>query len=244
MSVLEQSREIAWDAIDASALSPAQRAIVGASWKERARQEHLAVGAFGLIARELAEEGCDPIVLALATKASWDEVRHTEVCRRMANALGENVPAAYRGLPKVPMHPNASASTRVLLHVIEMCCWSETITGVYFTEMHKRATNPTARTVIASLLEDELDHGRLGWAYLATRHRDGTMHGIEEALPAIIERTAIRSLAPRTGAADDPAMEAFGFLGNDAAGEAIHRALGEVIVPGFEKFGITVTRRW
>ena len=98
--------------------------------------------------------------------------------------------------------------------------------------------------MVASLLEDELDHGRLGWAYLAARHRDGTLEGLAEALPAMVERTAIRSLAPRPGAADDPAMEAFGFLGNGAATEVIHCALDEVIVPGFAKFGLSVPRSW
>lgn len=235
------TRDIAWSDLDASALAPEKRAVVAATWKERARQEHLAVGAFALLARELALEGCDPVVLGLATKAAWDEVRHTEVCRRMATALGSEMPAGYRGLPHVPAHADATPSTRVLLHVVEMCCLSETLTGVCFTEMHKRATHPVARAVMASLLEDELDHGRLGWAYLATRHREGTLEGLEAALPAMVERTVQRSLLPRDGAADDPDMEAFGFLGNEAAAEAIRRAYDEVIVPGFETFGVTVT---
>ncbi|HEY1954469.1 MAG TPA: ferritin-like domain-containing protein [Polyangiaceae bacterium] len=237
-------REIDWNALDASGLPAEKRAVVAATWKERARQEHLAVGAFALVAQELAREGCDPVVLALATKASWDEVRHTDVCRKMAAALGEKVPVAYRGLPKVPMHAGASDRLRVLLHVVEMCCFSETITGVYFNEMQRRATNPVARSVIASLLEDELDHGRLGWAYLATRRRDGTLDDLAPALPAILERTALRALAPRPGGDDDPAMEAFGFLGNTAARETVVRALDDVIVPGFATFDVQVERRW
>ena len=233
---------IEWSALDASGLDAAKRAVVGASWKERARQEHLAVGAFTLVARELAAEGCDSVVMSLATKAAWDEVRHTEICTKMAVALlGEkNVPLRYRGLPKVPMHDGESASTRVLFHVVEMCCLSETITGVYFTEMHRRATHSIAREVIASLLADELDHGRLGWAYLAARHRDKTLpiDALERALPAMFERTVDRALAPRAGADDDRAMEAFGFLGNVAAREAVERAANEVIRPGFEHFGV------
>jgi len=244
MSALESNRDIAWAELDARELAPEKRAVVGASWRERARAEHLAVGAFALIAQELAQEGCDPIVLALATKASWDEVRHAETCRKMAIALGEKMPKAYRGLPKVPMHADADATTRVLLHVIEMCCLSETITGVYFTEMHRRATHPIARAVIASLLEDELDHGRLGWAYLAARHRAGALDGLVDALPAMIERTALRALVPRRDAMDDRAMEAFGFLGNAAATESIRRALDEVIAPGFATLDVALTRTW
>lgn len=107
--------------------------------------------------------------------------------------------------------------------------------------MHRRATHPVARAVIASLLEDELDHGRLGWAYLAARHRDGTVTGITDTIGPMITRTITRALTPREGAVDDPEMEAFGFLGNDAAAETIHRAFDEVIAPGFQKFGIAVT---
>ncbi len=240
MSALDPSRPIAWGELDASGLAERARGVVAATWKERARQEHLAVGAFSLVAQELAAEGCDPIVLALATKAAWDEVRHTDICRKMAHALGAGVPAAYRGLPKLPMHAGADARTRVLLHVVEMCCLSETLTGVYFTEMHKRATNPIVRAVVASLLEDELDHGRLGWAYLAARKRDGTLEGLEPALPAMFDRTVTRALAPRDGGDDDPAIEAFGFLGNAASRETIERAVAEVIKPGFAALGVAV----
>jgi hypothetical protein len=49
-----------------------------------------------------------------------------------------------------------------------MCCLSETITGVYFTEMVGRATQPTARAALESSLEDEIDHGRIGCAARAT----------------------------------------------------------------------------
>jgi len=240
ISALEPTRAIAWKDLDASALSPEARKIVGESWRERAKQEHLAVGAFSMIGQELAALGCDPIVLALVTKASWDEVRHAEVCRKMAVAmLGENeVPTHWRGVPKIPAHEGASDEARVLLHVAEMCCLSETMTGVYFTEMLARATNPIARTAIASLLEDELDHGKVGWAYLGARKRDGTLEGLAEALPELLDRTVVRALVPRPDAKDDSAMEAFGYLGNNASCEMILRAAFEVILPGFEAVAI------
>ena len=124
------------------------------------RQEHLAVGAFALMTPELAGIGCEAAVLGLVARASADEVRHAEVCRRMAVImLGEDqVPPAWRGLPKVPLQVGADARTRALRHVVEMCCLSETLTGAFFTEMHARATDAVARTVVESLLEDEIDH--------------------------------------------------------------------------------------
>jgi hypothetical protein len=238
-------RTVEWDALDASALSTEERSIVGGSWRERMRQEHLAVGAFSLLSHELAADGCDPAVLALVTRAANDEVRHTEVCRRMAVAIlgEEHVPARCRGVSRVPRHPEVSPELRVLLHMVEMCCLSETLTGVYFTEMLGRATHPTAHAALESLLEDEIDHGKVGWAYLAERVGERRVEGLAPVLPELIERAVGRSVRDAERSHDDdPAMHAFGWLGRTSALEAIRRALRGVIAPGFERLGIDLSR--
>jgi hypothetical protein len=235
-------RPIPWAELDCSALLPAKRAVVGRTWRERMRQEHLAVGAFSMIAQELAHDGCDPVVLSLVTRAASDEVRYTEVCRRVATALlGDTaVPGRFRGLPSIPRHEGASPELTTLLHMVEMCCLSETLTGVFFTEMRARATQPTARIAIDSLLEDEIDHGKVGWAYLATRVRDKRTDGLAPRLPSLLERTVGRAIreAAREPEADDPSMEAFGYVGRDASLAIFRHALAQVIVPGFEELGV------
>jgi hypothetical protein len=235
-------RKIGWDLLDASALEPKKRATVGATWRERMRQEHLAVGAFALVAQELAACGCEPIVLSLVTRAAADEVRHTELCRRVAVALlgPSEVPARYRGLPNVPAHEDATRHERVLLHMVEMCCLSETLTGVFFTEMHGRASNPAARAVIESLLEDEIDHGKVGWAYLASRANARELEGLAPRLAMLLERTVGRAMrdAARHPEGDDPQMEAFGYVGRTSSLAVFRRALVDVIVPGFETLGV------
>jgi hypothetical protein len=234
-------RALDWDALDVARLGAAGRRTVGATWRERQRQEHLAVGAFSLLARELAEVGCDAVVLSLVTRAACDEVRHAEICRRFAVALlgARQVPARFKGLPKVPMHAGATPEARALFHVVEMCCLSETITGVYFTEMLARTTDRVAREAIESLLEDEIDHGRVGWAYLAERARERSTEGLAEALPAMLTRTLRGVLGAKLPATDDDAkLEACGYLGSRAAAEVYGRAVRDVILPGFETLGV------
>jgi hypothetical protein len=230
-------RRIAWEAWDTSALGDAARAKLGDAWRSRQRQEHLAVGAFSLLAGELAAEGCPPVVLALAARAASDEVRHAEICRRLAvGFLGEAaVPARYHGVPRVPRHAGADAAGRALYHVVEMCCLSETFTGVYLTEMLARATHPVARAAVESLLEDEVDHGRVGWAYLASRRAEGRLAGLAEALPAMLDRTMgrVMRMTRREPEPDDPALEAWGYLGNDAGAALFVRTLRDVVLPGF-----------
>lgn len=235
-------RSIAWEHLDTGALGDRGRATVGAAWRRRREQEHLAVGAFALLARELAEDGCDAVVLSLVTRASSDEVRHAEICRRFAMALlGEgNVPARVRGLPKVPMHDGATSAERVLLHMVEMCCLSETLTGVYLTEMVARTTDPVARETVESLLEDEIDHGRVGWAYVTERSRARRLDGIAEALPAMLDRTVgpVLTAAASARSIDDERLESCAYLSPRAAGAIYSRALRDVILPGFETLGI------
>ncbi len=238
-------RVIDWDALtdNASSLSSERRAIVGGTWRERMREEHLAVGAFSLLVQELAEQGCEPPVLSLAARAVADEVRHGEVCGRMTEAiLGPgSAPRVWRGLPKVPVHEEFEAKTRVLLHVVEMCCLNETLTGVFFVEMRARASDGAARLAVESLLEDEIDHGRVGWAYLATRAREGTLDGLRDALPAMIDRTIGRALRPAREVSDDDSMEAFGYVREAACAPIVRRALRDVVVPGFETLGIDLS---
>ncbi len=207
------------------------------------KQEHLAVGAFALLAQELAEQGCDRVVLSLVTRASSDEVRHAEICRRFAVALlgEEAVPTRVRGLPKVPMHEGATSADRTLWHVVEMCCLSETLTGVFLTEMLAHTTDPVARQAIESLLEDEIDHGRLGWAYLAERAHHKRTRGLSLALVPMLERTFAAVFdGARRSKPDDSRLESCGYLGAHAAAAVYARALGDVILPGFETLGVDV----
>ena len=234
-------RPLPWEALDPAALDPRDRAAVGARWKGRRVQEHLAVAAFAQLAWEVAAHGGDPVVLALLTRAASDEVRHAEICHRAASLfLGEDaLPARLRGAPRAPLHEGASGEDRALYHVVEMCCLSETLTGVYFTETLARTENPTMRAVVESLLEDEIDHGRVGWAHLAAS-RDRRLDGLRDALPDMLDRTfgrVLRGMAAEPEP-DIPARQAMGHLSNDACTGLFKQTLREVILPGFEVLGV------
>ncbi len=238
-------RAIAWEALDAQALAPADRRAVGDRWRARQVQEHLAVGAFAQLAWEVAAHGGEPTVLAMLTRAASDEVRHADICRRAAAVfLGdEAVPARLHGVPRAPLHPEAPARDRALYHVVEMCCLSETFTGVYLTEALAQTVDPTMRAVLESLLEDEIDHGRVGWAHLAGASRStppSALAGLSRALPDMLDRTVGRVLR---GIAAEPepdiaARRDVGHLANDACVDLFKSTLREVILPGFDALGV------
>jgi hypothetical protein len=239
-------RPIAWEALDAESLAPADRRAVGVRWRARQAQEHLAVGAFAQLSWEVAAHGGEPVVLAMLTRAASDEVRHAEICRRTAALfLGDPaVPARLHGTPRAPLHAEASPRDRALYHIVEMCCLSETFTGVYLTEALAQTVHPTMRGVLESLLEDEIDHGRVGWTHLAghARGNAAALVGLSRALPDMLDRTAGRVLR---GIVAEPepdvaARRVLGHLANDACADLFKRTLREVILPGFDALGVDI----
>jgi hypothetical protein len=208
-------------------------------------QEFLAVGAFATLIHELAEEGCDPVILQILTRAASDEVRHAAICRTMAERIMDvEIPTRWKGVPRIPKHATASASTRALLHMVEMCCLSETFTGVFLTEMLSRMPEGSPRMAVESLLEDEIDHGRVGWAYLAARAQAKELDGLDEALPQMLERTVagVMAYACKNPEPDDIAMEAVGYLGTSASASIYTRTLRDVVFPGLEQCEVDISR--
>jgi hypothetical protein len=236
----DERRAIAWDA-PVEPLDDRRRVLVGDAWRSRMESEHLAVGAFSILAAEIARLGCDPMVLALVTRAASDEVRHTEICRRLAvRHLGDEVPARFAGAPGFPERAPGDAAEQVLHHVVEMCCLNETFTVSYFTAMLERTRQATAKTAVQALLEDEIDHARAGWAYLADVRRGGGGGSLAAALPALLTATVkpVMDDAVTHPQDDDPELEAHAWLGTKAARAIYAKALGEVVLPGFEACGV------
>jgi hypothetical protein len=231
---------IPWDDVPRS-LDAGRRRLLGAAWRWRMEQEHLAVGAFAKVALELAAVGCEPAVLSLVTRAASDEVRHADLCRRLAEVhLGEALPSRLSGVPRLPDTGDRSPEDAALLHVVEMCCLSETFTGVYLTEMLERATHPLAHAVVQSLVRDEIDHGRAGWAYLAAVRARGEAARLGDDLPALLAATIqpVIDEAREAPEGDDAEIEAHGYVVRDRGAALYERALRDVVLPGFEAVGV------
>lgn len=236
-------RAIPWDTFRRAEHDPRHLERVGRAWLWRAKQEHLAVSAFARLTLSLAKHGADPVVLGLAARASADEVRHTALCAAWARHLlgsEEVIASRMQGLaPRFPL-ADQDRKLKVLAEAVEMCCFSETLTSVYFTEMLPRAAHPVARALIECLLEDEVDHGRLGWAYLAQRAAEGNTEGLAALLPRIVDRTvgAVVRDAEQAPEVDEVGAETLGHLGLTTSASLYCRALYDTIIVGLEAVGI------
>jgi hypothetical protein len=229
------------DAMDASL-----RRRVGETWHRRAHEELKASMAFALLARELLEVGAAPEAMARVARAVGDEVRHAEALRVLASRyLGED--ASWPPAVHVEASPLGDAPLlRASLHAVALGCVNETIASVFIEASHDAAKSPSARATLGLILADEVEHGRAGWAYLASVAGDRDVRAaVQRELGSIVGRVAgcwfdDAAITIPEGAPDH------GLLSNEDTHRCVLTALRDVVLPGFAQLGFDVadaTRR-
>lgn len=103
-----------------------------------------------------------------------------------------------------------------------------------------RYAHPLARSVLHSILRDEIGHCRLGWAYLAEEYVRGAGDPVSKWLPALLSATLPNELfSPAVDASEfDQALAGFGSLERAERQRIVLETLTKVIFPGLERFGI------
>lgn len=216
-------------------LSAAHREEIAAIWMLQAATEARVATSFGIVHDALAALGADPGLVRLAARGVDDEHRHAALCEDVAGRYLGRVVEPYAPLPaQQPTHPGASDQVRRALFVIGQCCLNETFAGAYLAVAKAGATTPLASAALHALLSDEIDHARVGWAFVQTL--DGALRTELEAwlVPLTIcnlrEWRAIRL-------PNDDRLAAHGIPPRAEAQEAITDVLTGVVIEGFARAG-------
>jgi hypothetical protein len=145
-------------------LSPARRRILAEHWTAAALAEHASVASFARFVLDLAALGAPPELLAEATAAMQDEIRHAQVAFGLASTYaGRSV-----GPGPLPMHglrANADADAIVRAAVREGCV-EETLAAAEAELAAHRATDPAVRLALTAIAEDEARHAVLAWRFV------------------------------------------------------------------------------
>jgi hypothetical protein len=220
-------------------LSGADRACLANIWTRRAAMERRVADSFEVIHGSLVRRSASPELVTLAERAIDDEFRHAELSRVVASRFaGRDVPSPARLPLDVPRHKGASPELRDTLFIVGQCVLNETTAGAYLEACLTRAKGPLAKAALGELLSDEIDHGRIGWAHLATLD-DATRAEVGRwLLPmAYLNLRVWRYETP----IDPSHTEVLTFHGAPAPAiihEALADALRLLIVPGLKQLGI------
>lgn len=222
-------------------LDSATRAQLAALWRERATTELGAGWGFSLLVCELHALGADRAVLALATQGAADEIRHADLCVRLASRYaGHDVEPDPVAPVELPSHPGTEPRLRMQLHAAGLAI-SETLAAAFLERCLGEAerepdASPTVLTVLRDHLSDDVSHARVGFAHLASRAvSDAERAAIAELLPRLLGAN-LRHWRRRI--VELPVVPAHGYPAHDALLQSVEVAAREVLVPGFAHVGI------
>jgi hypothetical protein len=221
------------------ALDPATRALLARIWTERAKSELGAGSGFAIVVTELYALGADPRVLELATAAAADEVKHAALCLQLASAYaGAPVLGPRPKRVGMPRHTGADDVLRMHLHVVGLACINETIAAGFVEACVHAAHAPLVRAIHLEHFGDEIEHGRVGWAHLASSAvDDSTRADIAAWVPRLLRanRTLWRR---RIAELPEHGVPRHAYPPRAELLDAVDRAIRDVVVPGFAHVGV------
>lgn len=231
------------EAIDA--LDGPARERIGREWLRRAEVELSAATLSAMLARGLLLDHATPEVLELAARAVSDEVRHSRICQAVAERyLGHPVEAPRSRPIEEATFGDCPPRLNRLLALVLHSCVNETLATICLREGMRVAVSPTARFATQQLLRDDLNHARIGWAHLASRHVDPSeKEHVGRALPTLLRLGRDVWLSEPRADFDDAAHC---VLGNRRFRGLMRTALAELVLPGFDHVGVDTRegRNW
>jgi hypothetical protein len=232
---------IPWTATTAAQLAPAERERLAATWMRRSEAEYLAVSTFAVLAIDLVAAQAPADVLSLCLRAGIDEVRHAELCIRMAEIYTglQNLPPP--GMSSLPDDPKRPKLHQALANAMLVSCVSETYATTVLAATRDLTIDPTALAVLTSIYSDEVMHARLGWSYL--RHAievggQGVIDAAAEMLPRALRGVANVVERERPQGAVTPAVRDHGLMTPEEERVIFSSCVREVLVPGFAALAI------
>jgi hypothetical protein len=234
---------IPWAESTAASLTPAERARLAATWMRRSEAEYLAISTFSVLAIDLVAAMAPADVISLCLRAGIDEIRHAELCVRMAQIYSGEQKLPPPGMSSLPDDPERPKLHQALANTMLVSCVSETYATTVLSATRDLTVDPTAQAVLTSIYSDEVMHARLGWSYLRYAIELGGQ-GVIDAAAAMLPR-ALRGVAnvverERPVGEVTPAVRDHGLMTPAEERVIYSTCVREVLVPGFVALGIPV----
>lgn len=157
-----------------SGLGDAARRWLAERWARSALAEHASVGSFARFVLDLSAMGAPPELLADATAAMQDEIRHARVAFGLASAYG-GAPLGPGSLSMDGVTAGGRVETIVRAAVREGCV-EETLAAAEAELAARRASDPAVRAALLAIADDEARHAVLAWRFVDwALSRDGSL---------------------------------------------------------------------
>jgi hypothetical protein len=215
------------------------------AWASRAVAEYRSMIVFGELIARFPELGLPLEVTSAASRLLSDEARHTELCARVADALGGHAGVDLDSRDLSLKRDNLPAHLFVARWVTSMFCVGETGSVGILQVLLEHTRDPCIEAVLRILLRDEILHDRFGWA-LARLVLPRLSDDEQEWLAADLAQTfAFYDQSHGASAEDDVALPYhLGLAPAAARSAAFRRKVDELILPSLAALGVPAYEAW
>lgn len=224
------------------------RALARHVWRHRLASELEAAQRFRALVPALRGLGISETIVGLANEAAADELEHAKLCRQLVQYFGGTLRSEPQTALRRLAPPGIEGRDRVLYEIVAMSCVTETLSTALLGQLVARARDSVCKRAMHTILKDEVNHSRLGWAFLATTGPRGEPDCVGPYLPDMLEATLGDDFFDAAPGPDPRLAElaGLGSLERPERQQVIRETLLHVVFPGLERFGIEVTlgKRW
>jgi len=228
-------------------LDDSLRGLVVATNARRAGLELQGAAAFEAVTQALIDLRAPTSIIELSRRAVSDELRHSDLYVTLARAYSEEeVPTPQPASPPIPRYPAAGANGERLLQVVGMCCINETMACSFLELCFAGARVPLVREGIRQILEDEIRHARVGWAYLGSGCFGEDERRLVSAWLLPILREQWTHWREHIGSLAREDLAEHGCPSPVAIEQASFESMRTLVLPGFARAGVDVVpaRQW
>ena len=224
-------------------LDAASRRLVATTALRRSELELRGAAAFTAVTQSLIELRANLRVVELAAKAIAEEINHSGIYLSFARsyAIDGDVPAPRPEPIDVPVYSGVSADAQRVLRVVGMCSINETMACGFLELCLEGATMPLVRSGLRSVLEDEIKHARIGWAYLGSADVGEAERRLVSAWLLPMLRAQWRGWLERIATLPGGERVEHGCPSAAAIEHAARASVRDLVLPGFVRAGVDVS---
>lgn len=203
--------------------------------------------AFTGVTQALLDLRADSAIVELSAMAIVEELHHSEIYRSLAITYARHeIDRPRPGPIDWPTYEEVDPALRPVLVVVGMCAINETMACAFLELCLKGATAPAIRDGLREVLGDEIRHGRLGSAWLASAGPSTADRSAIGRYVLPLLRTQVRSWRAQIGTVPAPAVPEHGCPQGAEIEAAMLASVGELVLPGFEHLEIdaSAARAW
>lgn len=215
------------------------RAAIAGEWWYRAWAERDSAARYARLHGAMIRAEAPQNLRDACRRAGEDETRHADICAAAAARFEVPDPYAERPTPAAPLGPGElSPRDRLLYEMTAFGCVTESLNAALLLETWERASEPGVRAAVHGLLADEVQHAKLGWAWLAWSEQQGDVAWLSGYAAGMLRGAASKNLSDSEALCARWSRPALGYLDQQARVAIFVRCAVEVIAPGLARFGV------